>query len=147
MSAYITPSSTSYTSDTTVVEGSPLISDIQGKIEATFRIPEYRFAGQQSIPKFKSGDVDFRLTSDDENKKSPAPSTVGRVDYVAKGILNTTQQTIEATRTATVVQDTVTQTQSTTSQEESHIFVRFADPLAQTFQISESQRTFLLLAK
>ena len=88
---------------------------LQGKVEFTFRIPEYRFAGQQSIPKFKTGDVDFRLTSDDENKKAPAPSTVGQVDYVAKGIINTTQQTIESTRNAVVVQDTVTQTQSITT--------------------------------
>ena len=88
VSSFIKPSSESYTNLTTnIVEGNALISDIQGKVEFSFRIPEYRFAGQQSIPKFKTGDVDFRLTSDDENKKAPAPSTVGQVIYTAKGIL------------------------------------------------------------
>jgi hypothetical protein len=139
MSAYITPSSTSYTSDTTVVEGSPLIADATGKIEATFRIPEYRFAGQQSQPKFKTGDVDFRMTGSETNIKVPAPSTVGRVDYVAKGVLSTTQQTIEATRNATVVQDTVTQNQSITTSRRNV----FTDPLAQTFLISETGGCFI----
>ena len=80
VSSFITPSSTSYTSDTTVAEGSPLITDVQGKVEFSFRIPEYRFAGQQNVPKFKTGEVDFRLTSSETNVKSPAPSTVGQTE-------------------------------------------------------------------
>ena len=98
VSSFITPSSTSYTTDTSATEGGALVSDIQGKVEFSFRIPEYRFAGQASIPKFKTGDVDFRLTSSETNVKIPAPSTVGQTIYAAKGIVNTTQQTIESNK-------------------------------------------------
>ena len=140
VSSFITPSSTSYTTDTSATEGGALVSDIQGKVEFTFRIPEYRFAGQASIPKFKTGDVDFRLTSSETNVKFPAPSTVGQVNYVAKGIVNTTQQTIEATRNATVVQETVTQTQSVTN---SSTQMTRIDPLAQTFLMSETGGCFV----
>jgi len=145
VNVYVTPSSTSYSTDTTLVEGSPLVTDTQGKVEFSFRIPEYRFAGQQNVPKFKSGDVGFRLTSSSTNVKVPAPSTVGAVNYAAKGIVNTTQQTIESTRNATVVQDTVTQTQSITSSVESHIIVgrTGVDPLAQTFRITETGGCFI----
>jgi hypothetical protein len=141
VSSFITPASESYTNLTTnIVEGNALISDIQGKVEFSFRIPEYRFAGQQSIPKFKTGDVDFRLTSDDENKKAPAPSTVGQTIYTAKGIVNTEQQTIHATRNARVIQETVTQTQTVTSQATQ---LTRHDPLAQTFLISEKGGCFI----
>ena len=141
VSSFITPASASYTNLTTnIVEGNALISDIQGKVEFSFRIPEYRFAGQQSIPKFKTGDVDFRLTSDDENKKSPAPSTVGQTIYTAKGIVNTEQQTIHATRNARIIQETVTQTQTVTNQ--STQLTRH-DPLAQTFLVSEKGGCFI----
>ena len=96
VSSFITPASSSYTNLTTnIVEGNALISDVQGKVEFSFRIPEYRFAGQQSIPKFKTGELDFRLTSDDENKKAPAPSTVGQVSYIAKGVVQTTNKQLK----------------------------------------------------
>ena len=140
VSSFITPSSTSYTTDTSATEGGALVTDIQGKVEFSFRIPEYRFAGQASIPKFKTGDVDFRLTSSETNVKIPAPSTVGQTIYAAKGIVNTTQQTIEATRNATVVQETVTQTQSVTN---SSTQLTRIDPLAQTFLISEDGGCFV----
>ena len=140
VSSFITPSSTSYTTDTSATEGGALVTDIQGKVEFSFRIPEYRFAGQASIPKFKTGDVDFRLTSSETNVKVPAPSTVGQTIYAAKGIVNTTQQTIEATRNATVVQETVTQTQSVTN---SSAQLTRIDPLAQTFLISEDGGCFI----
>ena len=144
VSNFITPSSTSYTSDTTVAEGSPLITDVQGKVEFSFRIPEYRFAGQQNVPKFKTGEVDFRLTSSETNIKAPAPSTVGQTEYIAKGVVQTTQQTIEATRNAVVVRDTVTQTQSVTDTQ-SRVVRSFTrpDPLAQTFLIQETGGCFV----
>ena len=53
--------------------------------------------------------------------------------------LNSTSQIIESTRNAVVVQDTVSQNQTITA---SSSRVEKYDPLAQTFQISESQRTF-----
>ena len=50
VSSFITPSSTSYTTDASATEGGALVTDIQGKVEFSFRIPEYRFAGQSNIP-------------------------------------------------------------------------------------------------
>ena len=152
VSSFITPASGSYTNLTTnIVEGNALISDVQGKVEFSFRIPEYRFAGQRSIPKFKTGELDFRLTSDDENKKVPAPSTVGQVSYIAKGVVQTTQQTIEATRNAVVVRDSISQTQSVTNSQTRIVSTAaddrpprgFPDPLAQTFLISETGGCFI----
>ena len=44
VSSFITPSSTSYTTDTSDNRRwRPLVSDVQGKVEFSFRIPEYRF--------------------------------------------------------------------------------------------------------
>ncbi len=145
VSTYITPSSTSYSSDSTVSEGSALVSDVAGKVEFTFRIPEYRFAGQENVPKFASGDVDFRLTSSSTNVKLPVPSTLGQVNYIAKGIVETTQQTIESTRNGTLVQETVEQTTSTTSNTVVGPIIsqRFIDPLAQTFLVSEEGGCFV----
>ena len=141
VSSFITPASQDYTNLTTnIVEGNALITDIQGKVEFSFRIPEYRFAGQQSIPKFRTGDVEFRLTSDDENKKTPAPSTVGQVLYTAKGIVNTDQQTIHATRNAVVVQETVSQTRIINRRVDR---ITRIDPLAQTFLMSETGGCFI----
>ena len=69
VNSFVTPSSSSYTSDSTIVAGSPLISSAAGKVEGSFWIPEYRFRGQESQPRFRTGEVEFRLTSDRENNK------------------------------------------------------------------------------
>ena len=47
VNAFVTPASSTYTSDTTIVAGSPLITTAAGKIEGTFNIPDYKFAGQE----------------------------------------------------------------------------------------------------
>ena len=105
VSQFCTPSSSEFSNTDSPVEGSPLVTNGAGSLNFTFRIPEYRFAGQQNVPKFKTGEVDFRLTSSETNIKSPAPSTVGQTEYIAKGVVQTTQQTIEATRNAEIVRD------------------------------------------
>ena len=143
VSSFITPASTSYTTDTSATEGGALVTDVQGKVEFTFRIPEYRFAGQENIPKFKSGDVDFRLTSSETNLKTPVPVTAGQATYIARGVVETTQQTIESSRNGTIVQETVEQTTSTTSTVLGPERTRYLDPLAQTFLISEEGGCFI----
>ena len=52
MSTFITPKEQQYSNVTTPVEGSALITDGAGKVEFDFRIPEYRFSGQESNPRF-----------------------------------------------------------------------------------------------
>ena len=144
VNAYVTPSSTTYTTDTTPAKGSPLITTVSGKVEATFAIPEHRFAGQENVPKFQTGELEFRLTSSSTDDRTSSPVTAGQVIYTAKGILETEQETIIATRNATFVQDTVNETSSftdTTSNVSSVVMwqglgntgVGGTDPLAQTF--------------
>ena len=118
VNAYVTPSSSSYTSDTTIIAGSPLITSASGKIEGTFNIPDYKFAGQCNIPKFRTGELEFRMTSSSTNGRAglggvtKQPSTAGNALYMAKGILETEQETIIATRNAIVVTTSVSQTTS-----------------------------------
>ena len=125
VNAHITPSSSTYTSDTTIVAGSPLISTPAGKIEGSFTIPEYRFPGTTQNPKFRTGEVEFRITSSPTNKVAvkigdKSPNTAGQVIYNAVGILETEQETIIATRngilTQTDVSQTTQRTNTTTSQ-------------------------------
>ena len=125
---YVTPSSTTYTSDTVIAAASPLITTVAGKIECTFAIPEHRFAGQQSVPKFKTGEVEFRLTSSSTDDRTVEPITGGQTVYQAVGILETEQETIIATRNANFVQDIVNQDTSNTSVSNRSQFIRNAPP-------------------
>jgi len=115
VSAYVTPASTFYTSDTTIVAGSPLITTAAGKIEGTFAIPDYKYAGQRNVPKFKTGNVEFRLTMSSNNYRAglggvkvQVPSA-GQVIYHAVGTLETIQETITGTRNGVIVQTDVDQ--------------------------------------
>ncbi len=115
VSKFITPKNTNFTTDTTPVAGSPLFTDAVGNIDGTFNIPESRFAGQGSNPRFKTGELEFRLSSSTVNQRQPQPVTAAQTIYSAKGILETEQETIVATRNAIVVQTDVSQTTSRNS--------------------------------
>ena len=147
MSTFITPKEQQYSDVTSPVEGSKLITNGAGKVEFDFRIPEYRFQGQESQPRFKSGELEFRLTSSSTNLKIPAPLSAGQTTYISSGIRETTQETIVATRNAEVVQMEVNESTSvvdtSTISERSRFFRQPVDPLAQTFLISEDGGCFL----
>ena len=157
VNAYVTPASSTFTSDTTIAAGSPLITTAAGRIEGTFNIPDYKFAGQENIPKFRTGEVEFRITSSDTNQKSTTnaisqdgvelgdPFTAGQTTYMAKGLLETTQDTIVATRNAKLVQNAVSDTTTIISDgQERETKGRFLhDPLAQTFMVSEGGGCFI----
>ena len=148
MSTFVTPKEQQYSNVTSPVEGSPLITNGAGKVEFDFRIPEYRFQGQESQPRFKSGELEFRLTSSSTNLKIPAPLSAGQRTYISSGILETTQETIIATRNAEVVQTEVNESTSVvdTSTVNERIFGvqrNNSDPLAQTFLISEEGGCFI----
>ena len=64
---------------------------------------------QESVPKFKTGEVEFRITSSETNQREPLPKTAASVTYIAKGILETEQETIIATRNARIAQTSVSQ--------------------------------------
>jgi len=142
---YVTPSSTTYTSDTTIAAASPLITTVTGKVECTFAIPEYRFAGQDNVPRFQTGEVEFRLTSSSTDDRTKDPVTGGQAIYQATGILETEQETIIATRNGRFEQVEVNQTTSrtTTNQATTIIGQAQGDPLAQTFICDEDGGSFI----
>ena len=144
MSNFTTPASTEFTENNdTPAEGSQLVTSANGSIEGTMRIPEYRSAGQESNPKFKTGEIEFRLTSSEINKKTPQPSTAGNTTYLAKGILETEQETIIATRNAQVVRTSVNDTTSRTDTSSRITNVQNIDPIAQTFLNEEAGGCFI----
>ena len=116
VSAFATPASTEFSGDATIVEGSPLITNGYGKCEGTFRIPDPRVQGN---PKFKTGEVQIRLTSNKQNNLNPAPATSCATAYYAKGLLETQQETIISTRNAVMygVETAESQSISTTASE------------------------------
>ena len=152
VSQYVTPETNEFTLDSaTPTEGSQLVTSANGSVNGTFRIPEYRFAGQENIPKFKTGEVEFRITSSSTNLKSPLPITASSVSYLAKGILETEQETIIHTRNAEIVQTNVSQSTSVLDTSNTIIGIdsdrdrnsNDHDPLAQTFLVEETGGAFI----
>jgi hypothetical protein len=115
VSSYCTPASTDYTTVSTPVAGSPLFTTATGKIEITFAIPDPKVSGN---PQFSTGDVIFRFTSDQYGGRGNRGASVGsggEAIYHATGILDTQQETIFATRNATVVRTRSNQSTSSSS--------------------------------
>ena len=106
VAAYVTPSAGFSTSGASLVKGGALITNSNGEIQGTFEIPDPKVKGN---PKFKTGQIPFRLTSSPTNKQKPYPVTASETLYQASGILRTTQATIRATRNAKVVRTHVTE--------------------------------------
>ncbi|MAG25552.1 hypothetical protein CMI47_08240 [Candidatus Pacearchaeota archaeon] len=108
VSNYCTPASASYTtSDANLVAGDPLVTNAVGKIEGTFVIPDPKVAGN---PTFACGDVVFKLTSSEHDgivSTEQRPGTLGEALYSASGMLETQQETIIATRNATITRSGV----------------------------------------
>jgi hypothetical protein len=130
---------------TSPVEGSPLIANGVGEVRGTFRIPDTKFRGQENNPKFRTGEIEFRLTSSATNSKNEIDvETAGQTIYNAQGILETEQESIIATRNARIVQNTVTQNRSlTSSTTRDRIIEPRVDPLAQTFLVTEEGGCFV----
>ena len=156
MTNFTTPASTEFTEDgATPTEGGQLVTTANGSVNGTMRILEYANLGLEANPKFKTGELEFTITSSSENKTSPLLRTAGTVVYLSKGILETEQETIIATRNATVVQRSVTETTSRLDTSSRVIRTQQAnrggeveggganDPLAQTFIIDEDGGCFI----
>ena len=150
---YITATS-GYTTDAAdvsgvIAAGTPLITDATGEIKGVFAIPDPKIDGN---PKFRTGEVEFRLTSSPTNVTSKMPETEGQTIYNAVGILETEQETIIATRNARLELREVSSNRSVTSTNVSQTVVPLppvqdgddwtdwdngdgGDPIAQTFFI------------
>jgi len=111
--AYVTAESSTFTEGAvTPAAGTQLVTDALGDVNGTFAIPDYKFKGQENVPKFKTGEIEFKITASATNETTPLPITSGSVIYSAKGILETEQETIIATRNAFIAQTDVVQTTS-----------------------------------
>ena len=112
VNAYVTPSATgaigttfsNFSNVASPVAGSNLISDGVGNCEGTFIIPDPKISGN---PQFATGDIEFVITADPNNaqvgdgaSEIVARQTYAEAIYSAKGILDTQQETIIATRNA-----------------------------------------------
>ena len=152
VSSYVTPSSSLHTTDTTIIAGSPLITDAAGGVAAQFQIPDYRGKELGTVPFFRTGEVEFRLTSSSTNARSVTAGnsirafTAGQVVYFAKGILETTQETIISTRQPILVQTNVDQETIMTAAAAAinETVTNFMhDPLAQTFMVTDDGGSFI----
>jgi len=144
VSSYVTPKSEEYSvaGNATPVEGDVLVSNAIGKVEGTFTIPDPKISGN---PKFETGDALFRLTSSSSNNTDYSAGTNTIADdvftqgdalYTAKGILETEQETIIATRNARVVRTAVNQSEAALGEVEGGRWTVW-DPLAQTFIVQQ----------
>ena len=149
VNAYVTPGASgaigtaflNFSDVQTPVAGSTLISDGIGNCEGTFTIPDPKISGN---PRFSTGDIEFVLTADPNNaqvgdgaNEIVVRQTFAEAIYSAKGILDTQQETIIATRNAI--------TRTTALSETGGIIVgaevvveRSMDPLAQTFIVLDT---------
>lgn len=130
---YVSPSGGSF--------GGELITNAQGQVSGIFSIPNPKTSGN---PSFRTGERIFRLSSSPTNDL--LVETYAQAKYAATGQLETIQETIIATRNGRVVQTAVTdptQTREVTDISTRNQFVRWVDPLAQSFLVPSQEGEFL----
>ena len=145
ISTYVTPDGGS--------SGGNIITDSTGYVKGVFAIPD---PNDTTKPRWRTGKRVFRLTSSSTNSLDrTAVSTAGEGDYDAKGLLETTQEAIIATREPRTQRTTVTSTQTTTRSASRVIAVRqppdngggnggnSGDPLAQSFMVDVEDGIFI----
>ena len=135
VSTYITPNGGSL--------GGNLVTDANGSVTGTFAIPDPKV---DSNPRWRTGQRIFRLTSSSTNVLTQAPDTAANAEYIARGIIETVQNTIISTRTAGVEFRATNETENITRtdvQRGASRQVGYHDPLAQTFMIDDEGGVFL----
>jgi len=130
ISAYITPSS-----------GSNLDTDNNGSVSGTFTIPD---PTNNANPRWRTGTRVFRLTSSQNDGRTDV-ETSAESDYVARGILETVQNTVISTREPQLVRTDTSETRTINrnSTRSSTRTIGWTDPLAQTFLIDDVGGVFL----
>lgn len=136
VTSFITPTNSSFVQ--TSSEGSNLVSNSDGDVFCTFRIP-----ADQSL-RFRVGERKFRLTDNPTNASGVGfVTTSGEGIYSARGLTQTVQDTIVSTRIPVTRQEAVTEDRllsSTRRDREGVISQRFegsVDPIAQTFRVDD----------
>ncbi len=112
---------------------SALISNSNGDIAGIFSVPN------NDRMKFKTGDIEFRLTTQLNN--DAAWTSIAKSTFSSNGILNTRQRTIESVRNSTINQTNVAENQ--TLVENTTTIRAYWDPLAQTFMVDSKGGAFL----
>lgn len=132
---------TSYVTPTGGALGGSLVTDANGAVSGTFAIPD---PTNDSNPRWRTGQRIFRLTSSSTNATTNV-ETSGEADYIARGTLDTVQNTIISTREAQTVRQTVndnrniTRTSTRTTSE----VIQWIDPIAQTFLVDDTGGVFV----
>ena len=135
VSVYVTPQGGSL--------GGNLVTDNNGSVSGTFSIPDPK---DTSKPRWRTGERVFRLTSSSSNDLTSAPDTAANAEYIARGIIETVQNTIISTRTAGVEFRATNETENVTQTSTTRGAARqvgYHDPLAQTFMIDDAGGVFL----
>lgn len=105
-----------------------LTTDVNGTLEGSFFIPAGR-EGSNTVPRFRSGSRVFKLLNVSVNDEAAATSAAFAT-FTSQGVLETRQETIETTRTITVVGTRPSRP-------------RRIDPLAQSFLVPQEEGMFI----
>ena len=147
VSVYVTPDGGA--------SGGNIITDSTGYVKGVFAIPD---PNDTTKPRWRTGKRVFRLSSSSTNSQDrTAVATSAEGDYDAKGLLETTQEAIIATREPRTQRSTVTSTQTITRSASRTIAVRQppdrgggdggggnnGDPLAQSFMVDVEDGLFI----
>jgi len=129
----------SHTGETTHPDSNSgaLVTDAAGRCIGSFIIP------RNDVLKFKTGTREFKLTDSPTNDSSEA-DTYASANYYAQGLLEVHQKTIIATKVPRLVTREVSSASkavSRTTFERSTELIRWTDPVAQTFTITDPDST------
>ena len=132
VSSYITPTGGSL--------GGNLITDANGAVSGTFTIPDSKV---DTNPRWQTGTRVFRLTNSSTNSLINL-ETSAEGDYIAKGLLDTVQNTVISTRQSQTVRQDVVDTQNIvkTSTRTTQEIIQWIDPIAQTFLVDDTGGMF-----
>jgi len=128
---------TNITAETTQVAGDPLGTDINGKVQLLFNIPN------SSNLRFRTGQR--QLTLSDSPINDANFTSRGNGQYYAQGVLETKQATYNSVRNGILVQNQVDPQYQTITQTTTRVVsdTGWYDPLAQTFMINSRGGAFL----
>ena len=140
ISTFVTPTGSS--------AGAALTTNAAGAATGTFALPD---PSDSTNPKWRTGTRAFRLTSSSTNSLTGDVRTSAESDYTAKGMIQTVQGTVVATREAQVQRTSATESTSVMMatgstrvlSQSDRVIARRGDPVAQAFFIDQEDGIFI----
>ncbi len=137
VSTYVTPTGSS--------AGAALTTDASGSATGVFALPTPTVS---TNPRWRVGKRVFRLTSSSTNVKTKGlVTTASEADYTAKGLIQTVQGTVLATRESTVQRVTASDTVRVMGELNTRIIRQsdtgWFDPVCQSFMVNEDNGIFV----